>query len=154
MSPKNWHTIISAKILKVLFLNSLGSCGHIMRYGHLLWGVLVCLVSAQYTFYGSLQSFMTCRRSAKELFLLIILLASAKRHPHPYSLPDLHYLYLLPDCYPVATRPNHISVNPPIFDAIEWMDIQTGLNISGTMKLCCWTYSLLQRLQTWTLIQR
>ena len=31
----------------------------------------------------------------------------------------------------------YASVYPPIFDALEWMEMQTGLPLYGLLKLCC-----------------
>ena len=45
------------------------------------------------------------------------------------------------------------SVYLPIFYALECMEIQTGLPLSGMLNMWCHNSSLLQRLQTWKLLK-
>ena len=86
---------------------------------------------------------MSCGRSVKTLFFISYFLfitncyrSLNKRCPLPYSLPNHP-----PDCYPVESCFSlpYASVYPPIFDALEWMEIQTGLPLYGFMNMCCQT---------------
>ena len=63
----------------------------------------------------------------------------------PQSLPN-HSL--------IALWSNPASVYPPIFDTPDLLDMQTGIPLSGILKLCSWASSMPQRLKTWTLLQR
>ena len=98
----------------------------------------------------------------------ILLLAIAKRCLLSYALHDHSRCPLsyslhnhspiapqsLPNCSPITTQSNYASVYPPIFDTLEWMEMHIGLPLSGLMKLLHRTYSLPQRLQNLTLLQR
>ena len=59
-----------------------------------------------------------------------------------------------PDRSPTTLRSNRASSYPPIFDALECMDMQTGLPLSGLINQFCKNSPLPQRLQTITLLQR
>ena len=47
----------------------------------------------------------------------------------------------------------YASVYPPIFDALDLMELQTGIPLSGLIKLWYLTNSFPQRLQAWNLLQ-
>ena len=57
---------------------------------------------------------------------------------------------LLPNHTPIAPQflPVQIMIYPPISDNLEWIEMQTGLPLSGLLTLYCQTSSLTQRLQT------
>ena len=68
-------------------------------------------------------------------------------------------LYLIPDNSsivpqshpnhsPIAPRLNPASAYPQIFDTLDWMEMQTGLPLSGVLKLYCKNPSFPQRLKT------
>ena len=63
-----------------------------------------------------------------------------------HILSPIFALRSLPDHSPIAPRSNPASVFPPIFDTLDWMEMQTSLPFSGLLKLCYRTYSLPQRL--------
>ena len=57
--------------------------------------------------------------------------------------------YLVKSCFSLP----YTSVYPRIFDALEWMEMQNGLPLSGLLELCYQTNYFTQRLKTWNLIQ-
>ena len=92
-----------------------------------------CIESIKYVFYVSLQSFMSCRRSFKELsfisyFLFIInfyqLLANCC--PLPYLLPDLLSLYSLPDHSMIASWSNPASFCPMLQFTLQFLMLLSG----------------------------
>ena len=62
---------------------------------------------------------------------------------HSHIAPQSHLNFS-----PIAPRSNHASVYPPIFDTLEWMEMQTGIPISGLLNLYCRTYPLHHHLKT------
>ena len=64
-----------------------------------------------------------------------------------FHIPSTITPQLLPNCSLITPQSNYASVYPPIFDTLEWMEMQIGLPLSGLMKLFHRTYSLPQRLK-------
>ena len=86
-------------------------------------------------------------------FLIIFLMIRSSDRSLSAALFHIRSLYSLPDHSPIAPVESCLilpsaSVYPPIFDALEWMEMQTGLPLSGLLKLFCRTTPLPQRLQT------
>ena len=65
----------------------------------------------------------------------------------PRSLPSLSPVEL---CFILP----YTSVYLPLFDALKWIEMQTGITLSVLMKLWCQNYPLPKRMQTWNLLQR
>ena len=89
-------------------------------------------------------------------FLILIshkLPAISKRCPLPiFPLPVFDHSPItpqsLPDHSPIIPRSNRASFYPPIFDTLEWMEMQTGIPLYLLLKLYFLTSSLPQRLKT------
>ena len=89
---------------------------------------------------------MTCRWSVNEFSLISCLLflincypSLAKRCPISSLLPNLRYLYLLPDYSPMSPQSNHASFYPMLYFTLQFLMILSG----------CWFRPVFLSLDFW-----
>ena len=146
------------------YFKTVGTRGHNLVRGHNLSRFGPSCVHPVYFLRKSTEFCVMrieCQRTIIHFLPLIFhkLPVIAKRCPIPiFPLPVISISpttpLLLPYCSPITPWQNRASGNPPIFDTLEQMEMQTIIPLSGLLKLFCQTSSLPQRLQTLTLLQR
>ena len=138
----------------------LGRRGHRTGRGHCMGRFCPSCVRLVY-FLRKSTEFHVKRTECQRILLLEQSLSAALFHIRSTITPAALFHVLctitpqsLPNFSLITPQSNYASVYPPSFDTFEWMEMQIGLPLAGLTNLFHGTYSLPQRLQNWTLLQR